>query len=108
MIKSFILKNPGEERSAARNYGFQISNGQYICFIDDDDFVSNKYLESFSNALGLDDHPLHRVEFQYVKGNKIIQPTKIETTNNVILNTLTTMIGIYIMFSKRNPRTRGI
>jgi len=95
--KIIYTKNPGEERSAARNYGFQISNGQYICFIDDDDFISNKYLESFSNAIGLDDRLLHRVEFQYVKGNKIIQPTKIETTNNIFFNTFTNMIGVYTL-----------
>lgn len=31
--------------SVARNYGLELSNSQYICFVDDDDILSSNYLE---------------------------------------------------------------
>ncbi|HLS31162.1 MAG TPA: glycosyltransferase family 2 protein, partial [Flavobacteriaceae bacterium] len=44
-IKVFHQENKGP--SAARNKGIDEANGQYITFIDADDFVEPKYLESF-------------------------------------------------------------
>ena len=32
--------------SSARNYGIENANGEYICFIDSDDYVNAEYLES--------------------------------------------------------------
>lgn len=44
-IKYFYKKN--EERSAARNYGINLSKGQFICFLDSDDYYLNNHLEEF-------------------------------------------------------------
>lgn len=35
--------------SYARNNGLDVAKGEYICFIDDDDIVSNNYLEALLN-----------------------------------------------------------
>lgn len=44
--------------SNARNIGIDISTGEYIAFIDDDDFVSPKYLEELNKHAGLDTIPV--------------------------------------------------
>ena len=43
-IKYFYQKN--SERSAARNYGINKTNGSYICFLDSDDLYENNYLNA--------------------------------------------------------------
>lgn len=40
--------------SHARNLGLKISNGKYICFIDDDDLISSNYLESLVKPVSND------------------------------------------------------
>jgi len=42
-IKVFHKKNGG--LSDARNYGLAMSTGEYICFIDSDDFIHRDYVE---------------------------------------------------------------
>lgn len=44
-IKVFHKSNGGV--SAARNYGIDQATGYYICFIDSDDWIEERYLESF-------------------------------------------------------------
>lgn len=50
-----IVYTPEKGVSNARNAGIDKAKGDYICFIDDDDIVSNNYLEAlFSNVKGKD------------------------------------------------------
>ncbi|EME7104513.1 glycosyltransferase family 2 protein, partial [Enterococcus faecium] len=42
-IVSYYSDNKGV--SEARNFGIKVSNGDYICFIDADDFVEPRYIE---------------------------------------------------------------
>lgn len=48
-IKTFHKKNGG--LSDARNYGFSKSSGEYICYIDSDDYVELNYVELLLKAL---------------------------------------------------------
>lgn len=44
-IKTFHKKNGGP--SSSRNYGLDVANGDWIIFIDSDDYVSDDYIETF-------------------------------------------------------------
>lgn len=48
-IKYFYQENNG--RSSARNIGIEKSRGDYICFLDDDDYYMENFLEEFNNKL---------------------------------------------------------
>lgn len=47
-IQYYFTEN--NERSAARNYGFDQSNGELICFLDSDEEVTSDYLSCFAQA----------------------------------------------------------
>lgn len=48
---NFRLIQTDEKGAAnARNIGLDFVSGQYVCFIDDDDFVSREYLQSMYNS----------------------------------------------------------
>jgi glycosyltransferase involved in cell wall biosynthesis len=68
-VRYFYTEN--NERSAARNYGFDQSSGQLICFLDSDEEVSSDYLKCF--AMAADNNPevnvfRSRFEFHSVHG----------------------------------------
>lgn len=46
-IKSYIKKNGG--LGSARNFGIERANGEYICFVDSDDFIEDNMLELLNN-----------------------------------------------------------
>lgn len=46
------FKIPRSERSAARNFGVSKSKGQYICFLDSDDYFKPCYLGNLFNRIG--------------------------------------------------------
>ena len=50
-IKSFIKKNGGV--SSARNYGLERAEGEYIWFVDGDDFIDGNNIEKFFNTIQL-------------------------------------------------------
>lgn len=48
-VRYFYKKN--EERSVARNFGIEQSEGDYICFLDDDDIYYLNHLQVFYDAI---------------------------------------------------------
>ncbi len=51
-IEVIVERDNGEMQiGAKRNLLIQKSNAQYLCFIDDDDLVSDDYIDSIMNAL---------------------------------------------------------
>lgn len=51
-IRVYHIANGGVSR--ARNYGLNHANGEWICFIDSDDYVDRTYLETFINTRSSD------------------------------------------------------
>jgi glycosyltransferase involved in cell wall biosynthesis len=45
-LNAIIFSLPKAGVSIARNYGIEKSSGSFICFLDDDDIISENYLES--------------------------------------------------------------
>ena len=54
-IKYYYQKNKG--RSSARNHGIQKSKGEYICFLDDDDYYYPNFLEEFAKEIRKNNNP---------------------------------------------------
>ena len=58
-IKTFHKKNGG--LSSARNYGIDKSSGNYICFLDSDDWYSDNAFEEFEEGAIIIPFPLATV-----------------------------------------------
>ena len=61
-----------KERSSARNEGIYKAMNEFICFIDDDDFIDKNYLNQFRSAIEEDkyDKEILRVGFKRFKDSK--------------------------------------
>ncbi|MCP3761402.1 glycosyltransferase [Domibacillus sp. A3M-37] len=71
-VKYKFIENSGP--GSARNEGIKIANGNLLCFVDADDFITQDMLEVLSNA------------YMNYKTNVIISKIKISDQNNVIFN----------------------
>lgn len=62
--------------SNARNYGMDISNSKYICFVDSDDTVSNHFLEESYNIIEENDLDIIIGGYNEIENNKVIKTRK--------------------------------
>ena len=51
MILITVIDQKNRGMSKARNRGLSLARGEYICFIDSDDYVAPNFLERLYNAL---------------------------------------------------------
>lgn len=72
-IKYFYTEIPNV--SNARNLGIRKSNGKYICFVDVDDYLMPKMIETFVNRIKEDNTPVAVCEYfeEYSNGSRIIK-----------------------------------
>ena len=79
-ISVFHGRNKG--LSAARNLGIQLSKGEYICFVDSDDFLSEFMIETLFRTIGKCDMAMcDRVK--YFAEDDPVENKKIEHINDI-------------------------
>ena len=66
-IRSFTKENGG--LSSARNYGIDKARGDYIAFVDSDDYVDVAFLKELYEAITKDGSDIAVCEFSYVYPN---------------------------------------
>lgn len=66
-IRVFCKENGG--LSSARNYGLDHCNGDYITFVDSDDYIANDYLLNLLLALKTGNYDIVQCKYQVVSSN---------------------------------------
>ncbi len=70
-IKVYKKKNGG--LSSARNYGLKYASGEYILFVDSDDYVEKNMIELMYEKMLSDSSDICVCEFNYIYDNKIVR-----------------------------------
>lgn len=79
-----INKEKNEGLSCARNTGLLNAKGEYIAFIDGDDYVSINFIEVLYNAVKKDNTDIASCSFFYVENDIEIEKKKKNEQGNVI------------------------
>ncbi len=79
-IKVIHKKNGG--LSSARNKGIDISNGEFLSFLDSDDWVTNKYIETLYSLI-----KEHNAEISVVNFEKIYETNQNFSSNETVIKT---------------------
>lgn len=69
--------------SFARNYGLQNATGEYVLFVDSDDFVEEQYIEELINNIKNNDIIQNNNWIEYYSNNKIIEISNKNLTPNI-------------------------
>lgn len=83
-VKSLIKKNGG--LGDARNYGIEAASGEYIGFVDSDDYIDETMFEKMYNKAKEDDSDIVECDFYwcYPKKNKLDVATYYNTSDNIM------------------------
>ena len=68
LIKSYKKENGG--LSSARNYGLKYAKGEYIAFVDSDDYVEHDMYEKMYNKAKTNDFDIVACDLYYIYSNK--------------------------------------
>lgn len=66
-VKYFSIENSGP--GIARNHGLKNANGDYVCFVDADDYVTNSMLEDYNTILN--SHPVDILFNGHIEINRV-------------------------------------
>lgn len=88
--------------SDARNHGIDKANGEYVCFIDSDDWIEKTYLEELHELAVKNEADITICDFQKNTGDSVITQPKefavvIETGIDAIDNLYSDKYGIYVV-----------
>lgn len=73
-----VVHKPNGGLSDARNKGIEVSKGDYICFVDSDDYVEKDYIEKMLSAAELSNADLVISNFKYVYEDGTIKKYEFE------------------------------
>ena len=66
-----LLNNKHIGYPACKNLGLDKAKGEYVCFIDSDDFVEKYHLENLYNAISSTDSDIASCGFMYMENGEI-------------------------------------
>lgn len=70
-----VFQKPNGGLSDARNYGYDRCNGEYVAFIDGDDYISKYYIETLLNAVIENDSDISTCKYKltYTTNDKALE-----------------------------------
>lgn len=84
-VKSYVVNHNGV--SSSRNYGIKMSEGEYIIFVDGDDYLTNNALTIITNYLKSNKHDVTLFNIiKYIQNDNYYIKEKFDLNNNELLN----------------------